>query len=296
MFIRDDAFDIVYYESEKYDIDLLSFGFISEKKVYKKVKKINNFVKDKNIIINQPILKYTMFKTNNCLLWGHLINSNLYKKVIYHLWPIIVNYKIIFQEDYLISFFIFIYAQKFKKINTIILFHFNNKESTSKDYENNPEYFLSLIFAGIIYFDYYVDYNPNDVQIIMNYIYFLKNHFKKAKELEYSLFNYFFGKILTSDYLSIKDKKKVMRTFKISDNLHSFKYFNKSQEMFFSEIKNNEKSIYKQNKYLVKLSIIFVCTNYENLQYSFKSINNQNFDFFEIILIFDNDNEKAYNI
>ena len=283
MFIRDDAFDIVYNESEKYDIDLLSFGFISEKKVYKKVKKINNFVKDKNIIINQPILKYTMFKTNNCLLWGHLINSNLYKKVIYHLWPIIINYKIIFQEDYLISFFIFIYAQKFKKINIIILFHFNNKESTSKDYENNPEYFLSLIFAGIIYFDYYVDYNPNDVQIIMNYIYFLKNHFKKAKEFEYSLFNYFFGKILTSDYLSIKDKKKVMRTFKISDNLHSFKYFNKSQEMFFSEIKNNEKSIYKQNKYLVKLSIIFVCTNYENLQYSF-------------ILIFDNDNEKAYNI
>ena len=56
------------------------------------------------IIENQPKIKYSMFKTITGLLWGHLIKADLYKKILYHLWPIIINYKIIFQEDYLINY------------------------------------------------------------------------------------------------------------------------------------------------------------------------------------------------
>ena len=166
MFIRDDAFDYIYNESENNNLDFLSFKYISAENAFKEIKYINNFIKDKNIIIYQPELKYSMFKTNNCLLWGHLINSDLYKKVIYHLWPIIINYKIIFQEDFLITFFILIFAERFKKIEKKIFFHFNNRKSASKDYKNNYDYYLSIIFAGNIFYDYYFDSNPKDIEIL----------------------------------------------------------------------------------------------------------------------------------
>ena len=184
MFIRDDAFDIIYNESEKNDLDYLSFKYISAKNVFKEAKFINNFIKDKNIIIKQPYLKYSMFKTNNCLLWGHLIRADLYKKVIYHLWPIIINYKIIFQEDFLITFFILIFAERFKKIEKNIFFHFHNRESASKDYENNYDYFLSVIFAGNIFYDYYFDSFPEDIEIINSCtLYFILIHFLTKKLL-----------------------------------------------------------------------------------------------------------------
>ena len=206
MFIRDDAFDYIYNESENNNLDFLSFKYISAENAFKEIKYINNFIKDKNIIIYQPELKYSMFKTNNCLLWGHLINSDLYKKVIYHLWPIIINYKIIFQEDFLITFFILIFAERFKKIEKKIFFHFNNRKSASKDYKNNYDYYLSIIFAGNIFYDYYFDSNPKDIEIIMNYIEFIHEHFKKAKKIYKSFFNYFFDKIITNFYLSLKKK------------------------------------------------------------------------------------------
>ena len=31
----------------------------------------------------QPQLKFSIFKTNNMLLWGNLFNADLYKKVIF---------------------------------------------------------------------------------------------------------------------------------------------------------------------------------------------------------------------
>ena len=192
MFFRDDAFDIIYNESEINDLDFLSFEYISAKNDSKKIKFINNFIKEKNKVIKQPDLKYSMFKENNCLLWGHLIRTNIYKKVIYHLWPIIINYKIIFQEDFIITFFIFTFAKKFKKINKNIFFHFNNKKSVSEDYENNSEYYLSIIFAGNIFYDFYFDSYPKDIEFLMNYLDFITNHFKKAKILYNSFFNYIF--------------------------------------------------------------------------------------------------------
>ena len=216
MFFRDDAFDIIYNESEINDLDFLSFEFISAKNDSKKIKFINNFIKEKNKVINQPDLKYSMFKENNCLLWGHLIRTNIYKKVIYHLWPIIINYKIIFQEDYIITFFIFTFAKKFKKINKNIFFHFNNKKSVSEDYENNSEYYLSIIFAGNIFYDFYFDSYPKDIEFMMNYLDFITNHFKKAKILYNSFFNYFFGKILSNRYLSSENKIYIEKTFHIN--------------------------------------------------------------------------------
>jgi hypothetical protein len=84
--------------------------------------------------------------------------------VIYNLWPIIINCQIIFQEDFLITFFILIYAKRYEKIKNILYFHFKNIKSASNDYKKNSEYYLSLIFAGNVFFDYYIDYYSKDIQ------------------------------------------------------------------------------------------------------------------------------------
>ena len=97
-----------------------------------------------------------------------MIRADLYKKVIYFLWPIIINYKIIFQEDFLIIFFLLIYAEKYKEIKNVLYFHFLNIKSISKNHKNNSEYYLSVIFAGIIFYDYYIDSYPRNIQIKMN--------------------------------------------------------------------------------------------------------------------------------
>ena len=80
-FIRDDTFNIVYNESEKYGLDMLHFKYKSGNNIYFNLSKINN-INNENIIMNQPELKLSIFKTNICVLWGNLIRDDLYKKVI----------------------------------------------------------------------------------------------------------------------------------------------------------------------------------------------------------------------
>jgi glycosyltransferase involved in cell wall biosynthesis len=260
MFIRDDAFDIIYNESEKYDLDFLSFGYISSKNASKKIRLINNFVKEKNIIMKQPNLKFSIFKEYNGLLWGNLIKANLYKKVIYYLWPIIINYKIIFQEDFLITFFILIYAEKAEKIEKKIFFNYYNKKSISKIYKNNYESSLSIIFVGNIFYDYYIEQNQKDIQLIINYIDFMATYIKQGKNLHLSFFNYLFEKILSNAYLPKKIKGNLMKTFNVSTYFNSIKNLNAN---LILEIPTNS---HNQNEQLIKISIIIICSNFESVK------------------------------
>ena len=69
----------------------------------------------------QPELKDKLFiENNNYLLWGTLIKTDLYKEAIYHLWPLIINYKIIFNKDYIITSMIANLAKNYKYLNKFI--------------------------------------------------------------------------------------------------------------------------------------------------------------------------------
>ena len=113
-------------------------------------------------------------------------------KKIYNLWNIIINYKIIFQEDYLIIFFMLICAKKYKTISNIFYYKFKNKNQASHNHRINLDYYLSVIFVGIIFYDYYIDLYSQDLPAIINYIKFLKFDFLKIKSLYPEIFNYFF--------------------------------------------------------------------------------------------------------
>ena len=81
MLIGEDSFNILYNDSENNDLDFLKFDFISGNNILK----VPNFVNYSNkpgIIYLQPNSKLSIFKNTITLLWGNLIKSDLYKKVI----------------------------------------------------------------------------------------------------------------------------------------------------------------------------------------------------------------------
>ena len=300
-FITDNAFDIIYKQSEYFDLDMLHFNYISKRNLFKfsfkdKLKIIFNRIKSNNHKIEkQPNLKFSIFKSNSCTLWGNLIRTDLYKIVIYNLWPIIINYKIIFQEDFLITFFILIYAQNYKKIQNMLYLYFNNEESASSGHKNNSEYYLSVIFAGIIFYDYYIDYYSQDIHIIINYINFLKDDFKQAKILYPNLFYHFFGKIMTNNHLQKPNKIDIISDFNISDIYDKFIYLNRNinyntNELFFT------KKGFCRSEQIIKLSIIVISNNYKKLLKIINEINAQNIDHIELIIIYDDNKKENYNL
>ena len=298
MIPRNDIFGILFNESENLKLDLLHF----KRFVIKNITNITNFpildIYDENESIEvQPRLKLNQFKKHIYLLWGNLIKSDLYKKVIYNLWPIIINYKIIFQEDFLITFFILIYAQKSKATKNKFYYKFEDNQQISYGHLDNPEFYLSVIFAGIIFYDYYIFSHPKDFQILSNYIKTFKGSFKRAKILYPSLFNYFFGKLLSNNRLLNINKTYIMEKFNISENCDSYKYLNKKKRsIFFYNFSDNEVYFQKQKKDICELSIIIKYSNYKSIIKIINNINSQNFDYFEIIIIYDEENIGEYNL
>ena len=297
-FIRNDAFNIIYNEAEKNGLDILNFKYIEGNQYFRKYqRKIYKNEKNNNPIIQQPQLKFSTFNTYICLLWGNLIKSDLYKKVIYNLWPIIINYKIIFQEDFLITFFILIYAKKSESIKNIFLFHFLNENSASSGHLNNSEYLYSIIFAGNIFYDYHIDLNPQDLPILINYIKFLKDHFKLAQKRFLSFFNFFIGKLLSNKQISKDDTNFLINTFNISENCANYTLPNLNQRLILKESLNNKKNVSNQIIKIIKISIIIIIqSNLENIAKLINSLNSQNFGYFEIILVFDAVNKNIFSL
>ena len=161
--------------------------------------------------------------------------------------------------------------------------------SASEGHLKNSEYYLSVLFAPIIYYDYHIDYYPKDIQLIINYIDFLKRHLRISKKLFPSLFNFFFGKFLSNPFLQLKYKIDLITNFNISENCDFYIHLNHTQTKILKGSNNNFFYPYKQTNSISKLSIIIIIhNNFENILNLINSINEQKFDNFEIILIFQN--------
>ena len=298
MIFGDDALSILYNESEKFKLDLLHFKHFRDKNITHFINYLRQYIPEDDINIEiQPNLKINQFKKHIYLLWGNLIKSDLYKKVIYNLWPIIINYKIIFQEDYLITFFILILAQKSKNTEKAFYFNFENKKQASHRHRNNREFYLSIIFAGIIFYDYYIKSYPQDFQILFNYIILYRDSFKTAKKLFPNLFKYLFGKILSNNRLLNFNKTEIMKMFNISENCDLYKYLNKNQRaLIFNNFSEKKLYLYRQQKELYKVSIIIIYLNYKKILRTIKMLHIQNIDILEIIIVYDEENKGDYDL
>jgi len=304
MFIRDDVFDILYYEAQKEDLDLVHIRDICKHNyTFENLTRVNylnrHFIFPKKTHYKQqPELKDKMYiNGNNYLLWGLLIKTDIYKKAIYHLWPIIINYKITFHEDYTITFMLIILAQKYKYLDNFALIHLYHTSSTSTGFGNNPNFYLSTVFFGNTLFDYHINNNPKDIKIFFHYYSYFKSVFNIAKNLFPNLYYFFINKVLNNEYLSYEQKeyfqKKINSKENISENIDEYE---------FGAIFNYQIAIFNYNKSNIlhisdpKISIILLCTENKYIDKTINSIQSQNFSSYEIILIYDNNKQNDINL
>ena len=166
------------------------------------------------------------------------------------------------------------------------MLYFLNPSATSKNYLSNQEYYLSVLFAGNIFYDYYLKYYSQDISVIMNYIYFLKQHIKTAKSFYIDFFNYFLGKIITNNNLPFEMKLFLMKYFRINENCDSYKYLNIANNSFLninSSSKYNNKKMKSPN-----ISIIIINSNNTLIKRAINLFRIQNFEYQEIIIISNN--------
>ena len=309
LFIRDDLFDLLYNEAENNNLDLTQIRDIFTKKLNIEKKKMVNFYQGHFIYLtkNKSTID-THYKTNDelkktifldgCLfpLWGLLIKANIYKKAIYYLWPIIMNYEFIMYEDYLVSTIIVIFSKKYKYLNNFGLIHLNHKNASSNVYAK--EFATSLVYVEIILYKYYIKFNQEDIQIIMNLIKRYKYIYKPFYKYFYKIFKQSIIQILSNKYLFEDDKNYMLREFEIDPiefkTWNSYEHLMNSSEFYsllnFQNFIINNKT--KNNINEPKITIIIYCSENKYLENTINSIENQILEPLEIIIIYDNDDEK----
>jgi len=334
MFIRGDLFDILYTESKKYSLELVQFrDFVKEEFYFNRRTRIN-FGKlhwifpKKTFYMEENQLKSTLFQdSNNYLLWGLLISSNLYKKSIYNIWEFIINYKFIYNEDYFTTTMILSLAHNYKYLNLFGIIHLKHKEAASFNCVFKKEFHLSNIIFPIYLYNYYVLKDPKEIRLIYNYILLNLFYQTQASLIYRRFFEFNIRNLFYNNYLLINEKKKILNKFNIRKDqakiLSSYSYVMNSTE--FSSISNfinsinNERIIDLNSQYIyvndskykfiinkmIKIkykkcrrkykkqenpiiSIIIYCNEIKFLQKTINSIIMQNdFFSFEIIIIFD---------
>ena len=299
IFIRDDLFDFLYEEAEKNNLDLIQFRDITKNNFHLNRKTIVNCIgrhyilPKNNQYKTQPELKDTMYINNNVfLLWGLLIKADIYKKAIYYLWKIIINYQIIFHEDYL--------SQNYKYINYFSLIHLNNLRSSSNKHWNINEYYLSILLFPIVLSDNYIKNNPTDIKILINFIHLFIKEFTKGKNLYPSIFKTAINKILYNNKLHEDDRNFIINKFHIKNNIRRIvgsetldSIINFQNDNFLDSDYNNLNINCVNN---ISISIIIICRQFKYLDKTIYSIEKQNFTNYEIILIYDMDKNNELDI
>ena len=319
IFIRDDVFDILYNEAEKNNLDLVQIRDIFIDKFYI-TKKTEINCREKHFIFKtetynkshyktQPNLKNQMFLNGNIyLLWGLLIKTDIYKKVIYHLWILIMNYQIIYYEDYIITSLIVIISKKYKYLNNFALIHLNHNDSAMIKYFD--QFYIGVLFCGYNLYNYYLKNNPKDIIILINYIKRYKYIYNLSKKLFSKFFNYNIINILKNENIAYNDKQLILEELEINNNqsykLMSYKnfmnYIDYKSIYYFQNIDiNNLNNTIKKNsnKKAIqnKISIIVYCIEFRYLEKTLNSIQNQKYindNDYEIILIYDNNIDNNF--
>jgi hypothetical protein len=128
----------------------------------------------------------------------------------------------------------------------------------------------------------------------LNYINWHSSAFDKSKYIYPSFFKYIFGKILTNNDLPKENKTEIMTKFNISENCDSYGYIKLEQNKNFSEFNIKKEAINFQKNQSYKISLIITFSKYKNVIELINSINIQNNEYLEIILIYDNEKGKDF--
>ena len=297
MFISEYVFSNLYYEAEKNNYDLIQFRDFCKNDNYENGTRSAGMIFPRETKVEtQPNIKKEMFKKYNYLLWGLLIKADLYKKTVIHLWPYIINYKIIHFEDYTITFFFAIFANKFKYLNNFYIAHLYHNNSVTSNQELQKQFHDGILLFFNFMFEYHVKNNPKDIIIFKNLIFLTKRIFLNLPKKSPNLFEFVFTKIL--DYFSeglrriLRYNIKLLNTFHYSIEKKEYKTILNFQNL----INNNNTIGYKRHNIKPKISII-IYFNYKTfIKRTINSILNQQiFEDYEIIIVYDSNYQYGLN-
>ena len=266
MFISDEAFETLYNLAEKNNLDLIQFkDFISKEfyvpKTYedwshKGPSWINSKDSKDKLYKTQPELKFLFFNNYNFLLWGLLIKAELYKKAIFHIWQIIINYRLVLHEDYEITFFLLVFAKNFQFINYFFIIHLLHEDAVTFSYFTEKEEYLSQLFVSNNIMNFYLDDHPEDIHIIVNYLQRMKPLFDNDEPLYPDFIKFIIRRILQNNYLTYEEKDEILNKYKLKRD--GYKIWN-TYEYIMTSSKYNTILFYQElinknpNKYIINI-------------------------------------------
>ena len=155
-------------------------------------------------------------------------------------------------------------------------------------------YFLSVLFFGNTLFDYHISKNPKDIGIFINYYKLSKVSLNKGKKLFPKLYNFLINKTIINEYLSYEQRKLFKKNINLNSSSEYIENF-ENEVIYNHQITNFNKN--KRNKLSYpKISIIIFCIEYKYLNETINSILNQNFNHYEIILIYDSNEQNDIDL
>ena len=301
MFITDDAFGLLYKEAKINNIDLIQFQdfFLKEFHLSSPIsadKAPQLIYRNDDIYLEQPKIKNGFFKNFNFLLWGLLIKADIYKKIIYILWPIIINYRLIHYEDYHITSILITYAKNFRFMKKYFMVHLSHQNSAGNDRQYNIEQYISQLLFINSMINYHIKYYPTDIEMVNNFIfhkwtpiYYYKQHFKNM--IIFILKNIYEyiphdQKIQYNNKFNLREVK-MFNTYEYFTNKEEYNNIESYQKLIKEKSKKNIKSISLSPKF----TIILYLNETKFLKETLNSIENQNFDNFEVLIVCDNCND-----
>ena len=129
---------------------------------------------------------------------------------------------------------IIILSKRYKYLNIFGLLHLIHEKSVSNNYQNNKNYYLSVLFVSNIIYNYYIKNNEKDIIILKNYITLFIDCFNYAKLFYRDFYYQIIKYILKNVYLTDNEKEYIIN--KIDKNKLK-KYYNLNEDL--SEYENN---------------------------------------------------------
>ena len=222
MYVQRDAFSTLYYESEKYNLDLLNYIFIMSQRKLNHI----NFTKREYPIIYQPEISEKVFKHYpngkiqiiGGVLHNYFIKKNLFVKIIKQIDEKYFKIKMNQHDDILLVYLLTRNAYNYKKIDRIFHIYYTGWDLKDKNIKYNkkekkkiyPYIRCSSLLNFIEFILENTDDNFYDKQIAFYSMnkwflsYFCRN-FTKTREQAINISNLY----LKNKYIQEEDKKKI---------------------------------------------------------------------------------------
>lgn len=168
IFICEDILEIIYYNAMVNNFDIVevkSLNIPNYNPTYKQIKNGNYIYHPDNLILHQPelgsfsIIRKNKLKFKDHFIWGKLIKSNIYKKVVNNLGYKRYSTYNCWTEDMSVVFVLFNEAKSFIFLNLFGIFRLISKKTTTHKLNKKIKFISNIYFLGIL-----IDFSKNNIK------------------------------------------------------------------------------------------------------------------------------------